>query len=65
MAQWNQKANKCKLCGKKSDSVIQGMVHLWLMHNITSNYKNKKHLKYLEFPKLHQQDLDEKCTKQK
>ena len=51
MAQWNQKANKCKLCGKKSDSVLQGMVHLLLKHQINSNYKNKKHLEYLTFDK--------------
>lgn len=49
MSQWNQKANKCKICGEKSDSVIQGMVHLYMAHNINTNYKNKKHLEHLEF----------------
>lgn len=49
MSQWNQKANKCKICGKKNDSVIQGMVHLQFEHQIIANYQNKKHLEHLEF----------------
>ena len=49
MSQWNQKANKCKICGKRNASVIQGMVHLQFEHQIIANYQNKKHLEHLEF----------------
>jgi NMD protein affecting ribosome stability and mRNA decay len=48
MAMWNMKINKCKKCGKKSESIIQGIVHLRMDHKINVDYDKKKYLEYLE-----------------
>lgn len=45
---WNTKPNKCKKCGKKSESVLAGLVHLDLDHGIKTSYKHKRYLDHLE-----------------
>lgn len=45
---WNTKLNKCKECGNKNESILQGIIHLDLEHGIKTRYNDKAYLKYLE-----------------
>ena len=45
MTQWNQKANKCKICGERNNSILSGMAHLWVAHKINAN-RNINNFKY-------------------
>lgn len=45
---WNRKQNKCKKCGQKNESILQGIVHLSMEHKIHAGYDRKEYLEYLE-----------------
>jgi len=51
MAIWNTKSNKCKKCGQKNVSIVAGIVHLSLEHDIHVGYNEKKYLDFLEMDK--------------